>query len=154
SQDVENWTIGASLTVGQLVDSMYLRYSKALNMSSYVGGTPGGLPGPASTKPPPVRPATPRPAPGAPSSAPSPAGPPPLARAPAPSRPSAKAASAARDISIPKSASADPSRPAMPITVKNEYVVWYGTNRRQLDASDPTKGYSGERDNKVHYGSC
>src|SRR5262249_57387781 len=65
SQDVENWTIGASLTVGQLVDSMYLRYSKALNMSSYVGGAAGGLAGPASTKPPPVRPATALPARGA-----------------------------------------------------------------------------------------
>src|SRR5262249_8072004 len=37
---------------------------------------------------------------------------------------------------------------------KNEYVVWYGTNRRRYDASDLTKGYSFERDSKVHYGSC
>src|SRR5262249_30757764 len=38
--------------------------------------------------------------------------------------------------------------------IKNEYVVWYGTNRRRYDASDLTKGYSAERDSKVHYGSC
>src|SRR5262249_4309893 len=41
-----------------------------------------------------------------------------------------------------------------PRIVKNEYVVWYGTNRRRYDASDLTKGYSFERDSKVHYGSC
>src|SRR5262249_21473631 len=38
--------------------------------------------------------------------------------------------------------------------VKSEYVVWYGTNRRRYDESDLTKGYSAERDSKVHYGSC
>src|SRR5262249_27322560 len=41
-----------------------------------------------------------------------------------------------------------------PRIVKNEYVVWYGTNRRRYDESDLTKGYSAERDSKVHYGSC
>ena len=41
-----------------------------------------------------------------------------------------------------------------PRIVKNEYVVWYGTNRRRYEASDLTKGYSAERDSKVHYGSC
>src|SRR5262249_11225412 len=45
------------------------------------------------------------------------------------------------------------TRPS-PRAVKSEYVVWYGTNRRRYDASDLTKGYSAERDSKVHYGSC
>jgi hypothetical protein len=39
-------------------------------------------------------------------------------------------------------------------TDKAEYVVWYGTNRRPNDYSDPGKGYSALRDNVVHYGSC
>jgi pimeloyl-ACP methyl ester carboxylesterase len=48
---------------------------------------------------------------------------------------------------------ADPPEQA-PRIVKNEYMVWYGTNRRRYDASDLTKGYSAKRDSKVHYGSC
>jgi esterase/lipase superfamily enzyme len=43
---------------------------------------------------------------------------------------------------------------AAPRIVKSEYVVWYGTNRRRYDENDLTKGYSAERDRKVHYGSC
>jgi len=35
-----------------------------------------------------------------------------------------------------------------------EYVVWYGTNRRPSDANDASRGYSVQRDNFVHYGSC
>ena len=35
-----------------------------------------------------------------------------------------------------------------------EYLVWYGTNRRQNDPGDASKGYSGARDPVVHYGSC
>jgi esterase/lipase superfamily enzyme len=44
--------------------------------------------------------------------------------------------------------------PAVPQVVKTEYVVWYGTNRRPHKVSGVTKGYSAERDSKVHYGSC
>lgn len=35
-----------------------------------------------------------------------------------------------------------------------EYQVWYGTSRRPNDAGDSSKGYSGKRDSKIHYGSC
>jgi esterase/lipase superfamily enzyme len=35
-----------------------------------------------------------------------------------------------------------------------EYVVWYGTNRMPIDAADLSRGYSKERDNTTHYGSC
>ncbi|MBN2022394.1 MAG: alpha/beta hydrolase [Pirellulales bacterium] len=35
-----------------------------------------------------------------------------------------------------------------------EYTVWYGTNRKPIDASDPSKGYGSERDQTTHYGSC
>lgn len=35
-----------------------------------------------------------------------------------------------------------------------EYTVWYGTNRKPRDSEHPEKGYSGERDTVVHYGSC
>jgi type VI secretion system ImpA family protein len=36
------------------------------------------------------------------------------------------------------------------------YTVWYGTNRRPVDADDHSKGYTGEREKNggVHYGAC
>jgi len=34
------------------------------------------------------------------------------------------------------------------------FSLWYGTNRRPVDPADPAKGYSGERDEKVHHGIC
>ncbi len=36
------------------------------------------------------------------------------------------------------------------------YPVWYGTNRRHADPSDPFAGYSGQRESQdvVHYGKC
>jgi esterase/lipase superfamily enzyme len=34
------------------------------------------------------------------------------------------------------------------------YAVWYGTNRALRDAGDPSKGYSANRDTKVHLGIC
>src|SRR5262249_120308 len=34
------------------------------------------------------------------------------------------------------------------------YEVWFGTNRRPIDPNDESKGYSGERDQCVHYGVC
>ena len=35
-----------------------------------------------------------------------------------------------------------------------EYSVWYGTNRKPLDAHNIAKGYSGERDSTLHLGLC
>jgi esterase/lipase superfamily enzyme len=35
-----------------------------------------------------------------------------------------------------------------------EYTVWYGTTRRPVDPQDAAKGYSAERDQATHYGSC
>lgn len=32
------------------------------------------------------------------------------------------------------------------------YRVWYGTNRRPIDANDPRRGYSDERDTRINYG--
>lgn len=34
------------------------------------------------------------------------------------------------------------------------YSVWYGTNRKPLDARNPDKGYSKQRDSRTHYGTC
>jgi esterase/lipase superfamily enzyme len=34
------------------------------------------------------------------------------------------------------------------------YPLWYGTNRKLVDAADVTKGFSSERDTQLHYGSC
>jgi esterase/lipase superfamily enzyme len=36
------------------------------------------------------------------------------------------------------------------------YPVWYGTNRRHSDPSDPSAGFSGQRENQdvVHHGKC
>jgi esterase/lipase superfamily enzyme len=34
------------------------------------------------------------------------------------------------------------------------YPVWYGTNRRPIDPHDITKGFSGDRDDRLHYGAC
>jgi esterase/lipase superfamily enzyme len=35
-----------------------------------------------------------------------------------------------------------------------DFIVSYGTNRRPIDPADASKGYSGERDDHVHYGTC
>jgi esterase/lipase superfamily enzyme len=35
-----------------------------------------------------------------------------------------------------------------------EYTVWYGTNRKPNDPNDHGRGYSPERDSRVHLGSC
>jgi esterase/lipase superfamily enzyme len=34
------------------------------------------------------------------------------------------------------------------------YPLWYGTNRKPIDLNDISKGYSGDRDDLIHYGSC
>jgi CHAT domain len=34
------------------------------------------------------------------------------------------------------------------------YPLWYGTNRKPIDPNDISRGYSGDRDNLAHYGSC
>lgn len=44
--------------------------------------------------------------------------------------------------------------PAKPKIADKEYQVWYGTNRRPVDPANASRGYSSERDTKVHYGTC
>jgi esterase/lipase superfamily enzyme len=34
------------------------------------------------------------------------------------------------------------------------YPVWYGTNRQLVDSSNISKGFSGDRDDRIHYGCC
>lgn len=34
------------------------------------------------------------------------------------------------------------------------YTVWYGTNRKPKDPNNPSKGFAGDRDERVHYGTC
>ncbi|OGW65754.1 MAG: hypothetical protein A3H49_02345 [Nitrospirae bacterium RIFCSPLOWO2_02_FULL_62_14] len=34
------------------------------------------------------------------------------------------------------------------------YPLYYGTNRKPVDPDDLTKGYSSERDDRVHFGTC
>ncbi len=34
------------------------------------------------------------------------------------------------------------------------YPLWFGTNRKLVDAGDASKGFSGERDTELHYGTC
>jgi hypothetical protein len=34
------------------------------------------------------------------------------------------------------------------------FTVWYGTNRRPNDPADPARGFSADRDDRVHYGTC
>jgi esterase/lipase superfamily enzyme len=34
------------------------------------------------------------------------------------------------------------------------YEIWFGTNRTPLDPRDPSKGFGGTRDDRVHYGVC
>jgi esterase/lipase superfamily enzyme len=33
-------------------------------------------------------------------------------------------------------------------------TVWFGTNRRPVDAANPAAGFSSQRDDKVHHGTC
>jgi esterase/lipase superfamily enzyme/GNAT superfamily N-acetyltransferase len=53
-----------------------------------------------------------------------------------------------------------PERPASirkrldPETGTRLYTVWFGTNRSPVDPTDPSKGFSVARDDKVHYGVC
>ncbi len=34
------------------------------------------------------------------------------------------------------------------------YPLWYGTNRKPIDPNNVSKGFSGEGDDRVHYGTC
>ena len=34
------------------------------------------------------------------------------------------------------------------------YPLWFGTNRALVDPGDASKGFSGERDTELHYGTC
>jgi len=38
--------------------------------------------------------------------------------------------------------------------VATVYPLWFGTNRKLVDPQDLSKGFSGEADNRLHYGSC
>ena len=42
----------------------------------------------------------------------------------------------------------------LPVEQPLTYPLWYGTNRKPNDAQDPAQGYSGERDDIVHFGTC
>lgn len=37
---------------------------------------------------------------------------------------------------------------------ETQYEVWYGTNRRPIDPTDPMRGYSYRRDDRTHFGTC
>jgi len=39
-------------------------------------------------------------------------------------------------------------------TGQGECIVWYATNRRLNDLTDPNRGFSAQRDRTVHYGTC
>ena len=53
-----------------------------------------------------------------------------------------------------------PQRPASihddlnPEKGTREYVVWFGTDRRPVDPSNLSEGFSGERGDRVHFGTC
>ena len=34
------------------------------------------------------------------------------------------------------------------------YPLWFGTNRKPVNSQDISQGFSGERDNQLHYGNC
>ena len=34
------------------------------------------------------------------------------------------------------------------------YQLWFGTNRKPIDSNDLSQGFSAERDNQLHYGTC
>jgi esterase/lipase superfamily enzyme len=80
----------------------------------------------------------------------------------APQKPRAKlreaavVGSEAEDAPSPPSLSAPPpaAASAAPPRADVEYSVWYGTNRKPLDAGNIAKGYSGERDSTLHLGLC
>ncbi len=42
--------------------------------------------------------------------------------------------------------------PIAPTAIR--YPLWYGTNRKPIDINDLTKGFSGDLDDRIHYGSC
>jgi esterase/lipase superfamily enzyme len=68
------------------------------------------------------------------------------------SRVAGSARSAAGGGSLPPAAAPAPQASAP--TDNAEYVVWYATTRRPRDPLDIGAGYSAERDDTVHYGSC
>lgn len=53
-----------------------------------------------------------------------------------------------------KGSKAKAARTTLPALEPREYRVWFGTNRKPLDAVDVAKGFSAERDTTVHYGHC
>jgi esterase/lipase superfamily enzyme len=69
--------------------------------------------------------------------------------------PARKAAPKATKAARPPARKAAPKRAAAPAELKpGEYRVWFGTNRKPVDAADPSKGFLGERGDRTHYGHC
>ncbi len=54
-----------------------------------------------------------------------------------------------RDVASLEPSSRRRSRAESPV-----YPLWYGTNRKPVNPGDPGSGYSGERDTRIHYGTC
>ncbi len=55
---------------------------------------------------------------------------------------------------ITKTGSDAPDPPPSSLSVKSEYPVWFGTNRKPVLKSGELSGYSAERDDRLHYGLC
>jgi esterase/lipase superfamily enzyme len=54
----------------------------------------------------------------------------------------------------PKTPVSEPSELARSHEPSRLYPVWYGTNRKPIDSTDPSKGFTGERAGLVHQGLC
>jgi esterase/lipase superfamily enzyme/GNAT superfamily N-acetyltransferase len=57
----------------------------------------------------------------------------------------------------------EPRIPERPASVRDKLrpdagtrlcIVWFGTNRKPNDPGDPSKGFSAQRDDRTHYGTC
>jgi esterase/lipase superfamily enzyme len=57
-----------------------------------------------------------------------------------------------RNIQGSKDLGKQPEVKSAPSTIL--YPLWYGTNRKPIDPNNINRGYSGEPDDRIHYGSC
>ncbi len=57
-----------------------------------------------------------------------------------------------RNIQADLDRSNQPELESAPSTIL--YPLWYGTNRKPIDPSNLNRGFSGEQDDRIHYGSC
>jgi esterase/lipase superfamily enzyme len=71
--------------------------------------------------------------------------------APAPAPPPAPAPVAPAE-TPPRMRGIDPDAPCPPEFSGTCYPVWFGTNRKPLDARDPSRGFSAEFDDRLHFG--